>query len=207
MSQRAVLLFGHADPQRTFNHELAERYERGFRSAGGQVERIDLASLSFDPILHAGYRTPQPLEPDLERVRDAIERSSHLVWVFPIYWASPPTLVHGLIDRLFLPRWAFRYEKGSALPKGLLAGRSARVVMTMDSPGWWYTALNQRCAHRSFGTATLAFCGLKPVRFTSVHDVHHLGQQARAKWGDKVEAVGATDARARPRLQPRAAEV
>jgi len=200
MSQRALLLFGHADPQQTFNHDLAERYERGLLRAGAQVDRIDLATLSFDPVLHAGYRAVQPLEPDLQRVQRAIERASHLAWVFPIYWASPPTLVRGLIDRLFLPRWAFRYEQGSALPQGLLAGRSARVIMTMDSPGWWYTGVNHRCVHRSFGTATLSFCGLKPVRFTTVHDVHHLSERARAAWAAKLETIGANDGRAR--LEP-----
>jgi NAD(P)H-dependent FMN reductase len=97
----AVLLFGHADLT-SFNHDLAAAYADGFTAAGGTVERFDLAALQFDPILRHGYRAEQPLEPDLVRVRAAIERADHLAWVFPTYWASPPTVVRGLVDRLLL---------------------------------------------------------------------------------------------------------
>jgi NAD(P)H dehydrogenase (quinone) len=194
---RALILFGHADHP-TFNDRLAAAYERGYRRHGA-VERIDLASLTFDPVLRTGHREAQPLEPDLERVKHAIERAGHLVWVFPTYWASPPALVRGLVDRLFLPGWAFRYEPGKALPIGLLAGRSARVIATMDSPSWWYTLAHHRSIHRAFGTATLSFCGLAPVEFTTVHAVRELNEAQRARWCDRVEAVAARDATTRAR--------
>jgi NAD(P)H dehydrogenase (quinone) len=119
MNHRAVLLFGHADldpANETLNHQLAQSYSRGYESQGGTIQRIDLASLVFDPVLRSGFREPQALEPDLVRVKEAIEQANHLVWVFPTYWASPPALVRGLFDRLFLPGWAFRYESGNPLP-------------------------------------------------------------------------------------------
>ncbi len=193
MTKRAVLVVGHADPQ-SFNFRLADAYARGFAQAGGHVTRFDLATLDFDPILRTGYREPQPLEPDLVRVRQAIESSDHLAWVFPTYWAAPPALVRGLFDRVFLPGFAFRYEKGKALPVGLLKGRSARVLLTMDSPGFWYTLHYRRSVHRSFGTGSLAFCGISPVEFTSIYDMLHLGEEAREKWVRKAEAIGKKDA-------------
>lgn len=199
----ALLLFGHADRETTFNHRLADSYERGFRAEGGSVERVVLSELQFDPVLRHGYRLDQPLEPDLQRVRRAIERADHLAWFFPTYWASPPAVVRGLVDRLFLPGWAFRFEPGSAMPKGLLRGRSARVVTTMDSPGLWYTAVNHRCLHRSFGSATLSFCGLAPLRFTAIHSARELDEAGRARWCAKVEGFGRRDVGARapsPRL-------
>jgi NAD(P)H dehydrogenase (quinone) len=206
--KRALLLFGHAD-ENTFNHGLAAGYADGFQAAGGRVDRIDLAALRFDPVLHHGYRVPQPLEPDLLMARDAIEAADHLVWVFPTYWASPPAVVRGFVDRLFLPGWAFKFGPESALPKGLLAGRSARVITTMDTPAWWYTGVTHRCLHRSFGTATLSFCGLAPLSFTSIHGVREMGDAERAMEIEKVGRLGQRDARARarrrvPRLTPQA---
>jgi putative NADPH-quinone reductase len=222
--RRAILLFGHADDG-TFNDRLARSYADGFRAEGGELERIDLAALRFDPILRHGYRVPQPLEPDLLDARARIEAADHLVWVFPTYWASPPAVVRGFVDRVFLPGWAFAFpprrraprspESGatstrsartgalsapwpdSSLPKGLLAGRSARVITTMDTPSWWYTAIDHRCLHRSFGTATLSFCGLAPLRFTTVHGVRELAEPERARTLRDVARLGARDARAR----------
>ncbi|MBS2017662.1 MAG: NAD(P)H-dependent oxidoreductase [Deltaproteobacteria bacterium] len=196
--QHALLLFGHPETD-SFNGRLAARYVAGYRAAGGTIDRIDLAELDFDPLLRSGYRVAQPLEPDLERLRSAIERADRLVWVFPTWWAAPPALVRAVVERVFVPGWAFRYEEGRALPRGLLAGRSARVIVTMDSPGWWYTAMNHRAVHRSFGTATLSFCGLAPVEFTTIHGVREMTEARREAWCERVSAQAAVDAHARPR--------
>ncbi|HET9955240.1 MAG TPA: NAD(P)H-dependent oxidoreductase [Polyangiaceae bacterium] len=201
---QAVLLFGHADSDESspsLNQLLAQRYTEGYIAAGGTVRRFDIATLQFDPVMRRGYRASQPLEPDLERVKEAIEQAQHVTWVFPTYWASPPAIVRGLFDRLFLPRWAFSYEKDQPLPKGLLKGRSSRVVMTMDSPWFWYTFVNQRCIHRSFGGASLKFCGFSPVQFTTVHGVRSLSPAARATWQERVYKLGIEDA-TRPSPRP-----
>lgn len=182
--QHALVLLGHADPA-AFNARLARAYADGLRASGAHVELLSLAELSFDPVLRQGFAREQPLEPDLVRVRAAIERADHLAWFFPTYWASPPAIVRGLVDRLFLPGWAFRFEKGASesgsLPTGLLAGRSARVVTTMDSPGWWYALAHHRAIHGSFVTGTLSFVGLAPIRTTTIHGTRALDAEARER--------------------------
>lgn len=198
MKRQALMLFGHADlnpKTETLNRQLAERYRRGYEAAGGTLTRIDLATLKFDPVLRTGFRELQALEPDLVSVKHAVEAADHVVWVFPTYWASPPALVRGLFDRLFLPDWAFRYESGNALPKGLMQGKSARVVLTMDSPWFWYTLVNHRPIHRSFGGASLKFCGFGPVNFSTVHGVRSLSPQARTQRCERLERVATADAR------------
>lgn len=194
----ALLLFGHAD-HLSFNHELAQAYGRGYAAAGGTVERLDLPALDFDPVMRHGYRAPQPLEPDLVRAQAAIERADHLVWIFPTYWAAPPAVVRGFVDRAFLPGWAFRFE-GHALPTGLLRGRSARVITTMDSPGWWYRFMLGKTIHRSFGRGTLRFCGLAPVELTTIHGVRTMSPVARAAWAARIERLAGREARRPTRI-------
>ena len=152
-------------------------------------------------VLRHGYRAEQPLEPDLRAAQAAIERADHLVWVFPTYWAAPPAVVRGFVDRVFLPGWAFRFE-GHALPTGLLAGRGSRVVTTMDSPGWWYRLGLRRTLHASFARGTLAFCGLAPVDVTTIHRVRELDGTARDRWLARVGALAARDARRGSRRAP-----
>ena len=133
--KKALILLGHADPA-SFNRAVATAYQEGFRAAGGDASIVTLSDLRFDPVLRTGFRGDQALEPDLLELRARIEAADHLVWVFPTYWVSPPAIVRALVDRLFLPDWAFAYRPGKALPEGLLAGRSSRVLTTMDSPSW-----------------------------------------------------------------------
>ncbi|MCB9616564.1 MAG: NAD(P)H-dependent oxidoreductase [Sandaracinus sp.] len=198
----ATLLLGHTDP-RSFNHTLATAYAEGMRDAGFTVDFFTLSELDFDPVLRVGHEHDQTLEPDLLRVKASIERARHLAFVFPTYWASPPAIVRGLVDRLFLPGWAFRFD-GSALPTGLLKGRSARVIATMDSPSWWYALAYRRSLHATMGGATLRFCGIRPTRFTTVHAVRTLDASAREAWAKRVRGIGRADVRL-PKALPSAA--
>ena len=54
----------------------------------------------------------------------------------PIWWGALPAKLKGLIDRTFLPGFAFQYEEGKLMPKQLLKGRTAR-----HRNGDGYTAL------------------------------------------------------------------
>lgn len=190
----ALVLLGHADPD-SFNARLARAYADAWRAAGGAASLVPLAELSFDPVLRRGYAAPQPLEPDLATLRAAFESAAHVVWVFPTYWASTPAIVRAVIDRLFVPGWAFRYPPGGThgLPEGLLAGRSARVITTMDSPRWAYWLFYLLALHGAFVRGTLRFVGLGPIATTFVHGVRALGEAARDRWSMRVAAQARAD--------------
>ncbi|MFO0552032.1 MAG: NAD(P)H-dependent oxidoreductase [Polyangiaceae bacterium] len=200
MKPTALVLLGHPDP-RSLNAELARAYVEAWRAGGEEARLVDLTRLAFDPVLRGGHTEPQPLEPDLLELRAAFESASHVVWVFPIYWGAPPAIVRGLIDRLFLPGWAFRY-RGHALPEGLLRGRSSRVITTMDSPGWWYALAHRWSLHAVMGTATLSFSGFAPVDFTLLHGVREMDAAARSRWVERVARLSTTDARRVRKLVP-----
>ncbi len=179
----ALVLLGHADAS-SFNAALAEAYTDAFRATGGTATLVRLADLAFDPVLRHGHHEPQPLEPDLT------------------YWASPPAIVRAVVDRLFLPGWAFRYEKGKQLPLGLLAGRSARVVTTMDSPGFWYALSHNRAIHGAFVSGTLRFVGLAPVRTRTIYRLRDLDRPAREALLREMATLALLDRTKAPRSRP-----
>lgn len=189
-----LVLQAHPDPD-SFGAALSEAYAQGARDAGARVERLSLSALSFDPVLHRGHRGTQPLEPDLVVARSAIEAADHLTLQFPVWWGAPPALLKGFIDRAFLPGWAFRYVSGRALPEGLLAGRSARLIATMDSPWWWYWLKHGRAAHRSLIGATLNYVGIQDVRQTTLYRLRERSDAQRRAWLERMARLGAADAR------------
>lgn len=209
----ALVLLGHGDSA-SFNASLARAYDGAFRAAGGASTLVTLSDLSFDPVLRHGYRAPQPLEPDLDRLRGLFEAADHVAWVFPTHWASPPAIVRAVVDRLFLPGWAFRHEPGAALPARLLAGRSGRVITTMDSPAWWYALVHHRAIHGAFVKGTLDFVGFAPVETTVVYKTRTLTAEVRAAWIDRAADLARRDlvavqrrgARGHHALEPRASD-
>jgi NAD(P)H dehydrogenase (quinone) len=194
-----LVIVGHADP-RSFTHALARSYVQGARAAGAQVEQLELAALQFDLVLRTNRAGEQPLEPDLVHAQQAITRADHVVWFFPTWWAGPPALVKGFVDRVFLPGFAYRYEPGRALQHKLLAGRSARLVTSMDAPWWWYALFYFRALHAAFLAATLRFVGFGPLRTTTVYGLRAASAARRLRVLAGVERAGATDARGAVRL-------
>ena len=191
----ALVLLGHADPT-SFNARLARAYADGFAASGGAVELVTLSDLAFDPVLRHGFAGEQPLEPDLVRVRERFEWASQVTWVFPTYWASPPAIVKALVDRLFLPGWAFRYGD-KALPDGLLAGRAARVLTTMDSPAVWYALAHHRAIHGAFGRGTLSFVGFPPVNVNAIYGVRRATAPERERELARAARFGVSDGKRR----------
>lgn len=191
MSQLTVVM-GHSNPD-SFSAALAEAYTEGAREAGVTVEVLSLPHMSFDPILRLAYKGEQPLEPDLKRAQEAISASSHVAWFFPMWWVGLPAELKGFIDRTFLPGWAYKYGSGS-VPDKLLSGRSARVVVTMDSPRLWYIFHYGRALWRSFNVGTLKFAGFGPVRNTPIYNLRALTAEQREDWLRKVRELGRKDA-------------
>lgn len=176
---------------------LGDAYAEAARGAGATVEVLHLGELAFDPILRGGYAEPTPLEPDLARARDAIARADRLVFVAPVWWASVPALLKGFVDRVFLPGFAFAYEKGgSGLPKKLLSGKAATVIFTMDSPPWYWRWLMRAPGERAFVKGTLEFCGVGPVRRRAFGPVRGSSDATRAEWLADAADAGLRDARA-----------
>ncbi len=187
-----LIIDAHPNPQ-SLCAALASRYAEAARDAGADVTLLALRDLRFDPVLHQGYQGEQPLEPDLRHAQALIEGCSHLCLVTPLWWGSVPALLKGFFDRAFQRGWAYRYSPNGN-PLGLLAGRSARVLLTTDSPGWYLRLLQGDPTVKQLVRSTLRFCGLRPVRVTRFGPVHGSAPQARAGWLDRAAAVGVQDA-------------
>lgn len=153
---------------------------------------MEVSRLAFDPVLRGPHVTVADDEPDLAALRASIERSAHLTFVFPTWWVGLPAVLKGVLDRLLLPGWAYRFQGG--LPRGLLAGRSARWIATMDSPRLWYWWSNGRALEGSFEQGTLRFVGLEPVEKTLIFSARTLSPDARQSWLARVERQGRADA-------------
>ncbi len=175
---RTLIILGHPDKD-SFCCHLADAYENGAREKGGDVMRINLVDLNFDPILRKGYRQIQSLEPDLIEAQRLIKWANHLVFVYPVWWSSPPALLKGFIDRVFLPGFAFKYRENSSMWDKLLIGRSARLILTSDAPVAWLYFAYFHPALNMMKKATLEFCGIVPVSVTSFGAIKNTSDKKR----------------------------
>jgi len=184
-----------ANPKTTsLTQHLAAEY---VNTIDGQsdVQFFELHDMQFDPNLHAAHNDEQPLEDDLIRFQQALTWCDHFVIVTPIWWGSMPAKLKGLIDRTFLPGFAFKYVKGKAFPKQLLKGRSARVICLMDTPPWYYRLVQRSPIVKELGKPTLEFVGFKISGYSFFGPVLHSSQEQQPTWRNKVAALATQDAK------------
>lgn len=186
---KILIINGHPDPD-AFNAGLAEAYKAGAEENGAQVRELAISSLRFDPNLRYGYRQRTELEPDLLAAWEDIRWADHLVWIHPVWWGGLPALTKGFIDRLFLPGMVFRYRPDSVWWDKLLSGKTARIITTLDQPGWYYRLFFRRPSVNQLKRSTLEFCGVSPVKITYVGTIRGSNEKQRNRWLQEIRTLG-----------------
>lgn len=187
--RKILVVLGHPVGD-TFSDTVFDAYTKAAREAGADVQVLKIREMQFDLNFRAGYRGEQSLEPDLVSAQEAISWCNHLVLIYPNWWSTFPALMKGFIDRTFLPGFAFRYRKGSLRWDKLLVGRSARVIVTMDSPPWYYRFVLGKPGHNAMKKGILGFCGFRPVRVTTLGPIKTSSPAKRDKWLKKISLLG-----------------
>ena len=188
---RVLILRAHPSLD-SFNTALASNYQRGAESVGLRVDSVDTDSLEFDLRLRGPTFGSQPLEPALATLQAKLAKAAHLVVASPVWWGSVPASFKGLIDRTFLPGWAYR-TGDTAFPERGLKGRSSRVLLTMDAPAWWDRLKYARSASRQLEDAWLAFIGISSLGVTRFSSIEKSNVESRSRMLNKAELLGRRD--------------
>ncbi len=190
--KKCLIINAHPDKE-SFCRAIADTYYNVAKGGGCETSLINLAELDFNPILQSGYRERTELEPDLLRAIDAIKNADHLVWVFPNWWASFPALLKGFIDRVFLPGIMFEYIPNSYKVKKYLTGKTSRLIITMDSPKWYYRFFMKNPAINIMKKGVLQFCGVDRVDTTVFSPIKSSSLERRKLWLTEVERIAQSD--------------
>ncbi len=169
---------------------LADAYGAGAREAGTAVRRLDLAKLDFDPDVHTPSPNQQPFENDIREARELILWAEHLVFVYPTWWGTLPALLKGFLDRVLTPDFAFNTCEGGTGYQGLLGGRSAQLITTMDTPPLIHRLIYRQPGRNAMARATLGFCGIRPVRSLVCGSVKDSSLQQRQRWLEHAHRQG-----------------
>src|SRR5690606_6932660 len=101
-----------------------------------------------------------------------------------------PSLLKGFLDRVLVPGFAFRHAENARGYEGLLGGRSAHLITTMDTPPLAYRLVYRSPGVNAMRRATLGFCGIEPVRVTALGPVLASDAEQRNAWLERVRREG-----------------
>lgn len=190
MSNRIAIIDAHPDPNPgRLGHALADAYAAGALRAGHQIHRIDLSSLDIPSLTsHGDWERSSP-PADVAEVQGAIAWANHVVIIHPLWLGSMPGKLKCLLEQVLRPGFAFNPgEQG--LGGRRLAGRSARIIVTMGMPSIVYWLFYFGHSTLSLKRNILEFVGFSPVRILTLGAVETSGKPHVAKWISRVGRLG-----------------
>jgi putative NADPH-quinone reductase len=189
MGKRILLIQGHPDPcPDHLCHALANAYASGAMAAGHEIRRTSVALLDF-PLLRSQHEWEQEAPVALRQVQDDITWAQHLVIFFPLWLGDMPALFKGFLEQITRPAFAFG-ERMLPMTKKPLAGRSARVVVTMGMPAILYRLYFRAHSIKSLKRNILRFIGIRPVRQTLIGMVGKSDTNTVCSLVAKLEELG-----------------
>jgi len=189
-AKRILILNGHPDATgKGLCHALADAYADGARKSAHSVERIDVAGLDFG-FLHSQAEFEKGKAPDaIAAAQEQIRAADHLVVIFPLWLGDVPAVLKAFLEQTLRPGFAFTYRP-TGFPIKHLAGRSARVIVTMGMPAlvyrWYFGAHGLKNLKRNI----LRFVGFAPVRDTIIGGVGTASRQVMERRVEAVRALG-----------------
>ena len=148
----------------SFNAAAANAVREAAAKKGHEVRTVDLVKEGFNPVMTeadlAAWRQGKAVDIKVWEYKDAVAEADILVFPFPVWWGAMPAALKGFFDKVFLPGWAYAYNDDGSL-KGLLGGKKAIVITTMETPGEVFDTQYQNPVKGAFLKDTLETCGVE----------------------------------------------
>jgi putative NADPH-quinone reductase len=188
--KKIAILDAHPDPDPArYIHALADAYCEGAREAGHEVQHIMLGDINM-PILHSREDWMHNDAPeDVKPGQEAILWADHIVILYPLWLGDMPALLKAFLEQALRPGTALQYGD-SAAPEKLLKGKSARLVVTMGMPAFFYRAYYGAHSVRSFKRNILELVGIDPVETSLIGNVEGSAGH-RTRWLKRMKEYGA----------------
>ncbi|HRY30537.1 MAG TPA: NAD(P)H-dependent oxidoreductase [Elusimicrobiota bacterium] len=181
MQKKISVIVAHPNPK-SFNHAIAGQAAATLRQLGHAVFYHDLYREKFDPLFGVGeLQSSGPIPRAIGLYcREALESDGFVV-VHPNWWAQPPAVLKGWVDRVLRQGLAYRFtDEGKVV--GLLKAPTAVVFNTANTP--------EEAEREMFGDpldglwkkCIFEFCGVKNVHREVYRPVIVSSAIQRAQW-------------------------
>jgi putative NADPH-quinone reductase len=185
MARKVLVINGHPDPRKErFCAALCAAYVKGAATRGHEIRRLDVGALDFALVRTADDFAMAEPPAAIRKAQADVAWADHLVVIHPLWLGGTPALLKGFFEQVF--RYGFALSTERAM-KGLLKGKSARVIVTMGMPApvfrWVFGAHGLMALERGI----FWISGMGPIRHTILGSVE---TGPRARWLETVEGLG-----------------
>lgn len=163
----------------SFTHALAARFCAGLHAGGHTADTLDLYREGFEPAVTAA-ELDRELPPLVRAHQGRLAGADGLALVYPLWWAGPPALLQGWLQRVLTQDFAFVPGAG-----GCLRQRVQLIVNVGSRDATQYG----RYIEPMLGV--LAYCGITDVRVQANWGIYAGAEKGLlGRYLDQAEAAG-----------------
>lgn len=176
----------------SFSHAIADRACAGLRSAGHDVQLLDLYGLGFRATMsredHVAYHGDHPaIDPMVAEHGALILGADALVFVYPTWWSSLPAMLKGWLERVMVPGVAFVFNDSGKVRPGLGNVRRIVGISTYGSPRSYVRLINDN-GRRTLTRALRLNTGLRTrTSWLGLYAIDGATAEQRSEFLDRVE--------------------
>jgi len=179
---KVLIVFTHPNLS-SFNHALLENFSSGLEQSGHEVRIKDLYQEQFNPVLSSDELSALHQGNIPTRIANEQEQllwAEALVFVYPLWWFTPPAMLKGWFDVVLSKGVAFEYSNAGA--RGLLKHKKAKVLITAGASEDYFIENNSlEISYRPLTDGALAFCGIDDVSYEIYYDIINRTDEERAE--------------------------
>ena len=142
------IVFANPEPN-SLNGVIKDLAAKTLRDNGHEVKISDLYGMRFKAVLDQSdfsqRQNSEQFNPMMEQmnavgtgsvsqdIKDEVEKikwADMIIFQFPVWWSSPPAILKGWFDRVFLPGVIHNIAEGKLYDTGLLKGKKAMLSFT-----------------------------------------------------------------------------
>jgi putative NADPH-quinone reductase len=184
---KIFVLIGH-QKQGSFCHAIAAAAVEELKAAGHTIIYHDLYAEKFDPILpNEEILCGSKPDPVVKRHCEEIVAADGYMIVHPNWWAMPPAILKGWIDRVI--RQGVAYEFTAQGVNGLLKGRKAVVFTTSNTPREDELKLFGDPLENLWKSCVFNFCGVDDFHRRNFESIIMSTPEQRAVWLNEVRQI------------------
>lgn len=184
--------------EESFNAAIINRIKEATNRTNHTIEHIDLSQINFNPVMSgkelfefSQARTQrgikkENLDPLAVDFAQKINKSDHLILVFPIWWELMPAQMKGFIDKVVFPGLFYSYKSEFSMHAISDTLKKVTVITTMNTPGFLYSVLYKNCISLALVKGTFKKLGIKNVRWINYGFIKNKSVAARTKIIGKI---------------------
>jgi NAD(P)H dehydrogenase (quinone) len=184
---KVLAILGH-QRQGSFCHAITDAAVEQLQANGHETIVHDLYQEGFDPVLpDAEIGRDVEIEPSLQQHCDELMAADGYLIVHPNWWAGPPAILKGWVDRVIRQGLAYSFGENGVI--GHLAGKTAVVITTSNTPRDVELQVYGDPLENLWKTCIFGLCGVEDFTRRNFESIVLSTPEERAAWLEETKKI------------------